>query len=161
MKHIVLHESNFCFFLRLNLRHFDEYTNSIHEGTNRGLKYNTAPVGPSTKIEKAFTIICNNAERNGKRKSRVTSIDFRGTKVYSKLQCTNNLVPIGECILSQNWINVFLYKSLKISPLKWLVTYDYKSDSHKESETLSPLPRFKRIRAVHISNGYIYCSCKY
>ena len=52
-------------------------------------------------------------------------------------------------------------KSLKISPLKWLVTYDYNSNSHKESETISPLPRFKRIREVNISNGYIYCSCKY
>ena len=50
---------------------------------------------------------------------------------------------------------------MKISSTKWLVTYDYNSDSHKESETLSPLPRFKRIRKVNISNAYIYCSCKY
>ena len=37
-KYIEPHESNVCFYLRLNLRHFDEYTNSIHEGTNCGLK---------------------------------------------------------------------------------------------------------------------------
>ena len=48
-----------------------------------------------------------------------------------------------------------------MSSSKWLVTYDYTSDSHKESETLCPLPRFKRIREVHICNGYRYCSCKY
>ena len=36
--HIEPHESNFGFYLRLNLRHYDEYTNSIHEGTNCGLK---------------------------------------------------------------------------------------------------------------------------
>ena len=47
-KRIKPHESNYCFYLRLNLRHF--YTNSIIEGINCGLKYNTAPVGPSTKI---------------------------------------------------------------------------------------------------------------
>ena len=109
-KHIEPHESNFCFYLRLNLRHFDEYTNSIHEGTNHGLEYNTAPVGASTKIEKAMAFICNNAKRNGKRKSRVVSIDFRGIKVYSKLQCANKLVPIGESILSQNWINRCSYR---------------------------------------------------
>ena len=56
--------------------------------------------------------------------------------MYSKLQCANKLVPIGESILSQNWINRLSYKSLKISPTKWLVTYDYNSDSHKKSETL-------------------------
>ena len=50
-KRIEPHESNFCFYLRLNLRHFDEYTNSIHEGTNRGLKYNTAPVERIKSVE--------------------------------------------------------------------------------------------------------------
>ena len=81
--------------------------------------------------------------------------------MYSKLQCVNKVVPIGKSILSQNWINRFSYKSLKILPPNWSVTYDYNSNSHKESETLSLLPRFERIREVHISNGYIYCSCKY
>ena len=106
-KHIKQHKSNFCFYLRLNIRHFDEYTNSIHKGTNCGLKYSTARVGPSTNIEKAMAILYNNTERNGKRKSRIASINLIGTKVYSKLQCANKLVPIGEYILSQNWINRF------------------------------------------------------
>ena len=50
----------------MNLRQFDGYNNSIHEGTNRGPKYNTAPVGSCTKIEKAMAIICNNVKPNGK-----------------------------------------------------------------------------------------------
>ena len=49
-KHIEAHESNFCFYLRLNLRHFDEFTNSIHEGTDCGLEYITAPVPFLTTI---------------------------------------------------------------------------------------------------------------
>ena len=85
-----------------------------------------------------MAIMCNNAKHNGKRKSRVASINFKGTKAYSKLKCANKFVPIGEYNLSQNWINRFL----KISPSKQLVTYDYNSDSHKESETLGPFPRF-------------------
>ena len=54
-----------CFYLRLNLRHFEEYMNSIHEGTNRRLMYNSAQVGPNTNIEKALAIMCNTPERNG------------------------------------------------------------------------------------------------
>ena len=50
-KHIEPHESNFYFYLRSNLRHFDEYTNSIYEGKNCGLKFNTAPVGPRQNQE--------------------------------------------------------------------------------------------------------------
>ena len=105
--------------------------------------------------------MCHNVKRNGKRKSRVTTIYLRGTKAYSKLKCGNHLFPIDKSILYHNWTNWFSYKNLKISSSKWLVTYDYNSDSHKESKTLCPLPRLNRIREVHICNGYMYCSCKY
>ena len=96
------HKSNFCFYSRLNLGHFDEYTNSTHKGTNLRLKCNTIPVGPNTKIKKIMAIMCNNAKRNGKRKSRVASINFRGTKAYSKVKCGIKLVLIGEGILYHN-----------------------------------------------------------
>ena len=65
-----MYETQFYFYLRLDLRHFEEYTNSIHEGTNRGLKYNSAPVGPSTNIEKAWAIMCINSERTGTKKKK-------------------------------------------------------------------------------------------
>ena len=35
------HENHFCFFNRTDIRHFDEYSNSAHEGTNNGLKNST------------------------------------------------------------------------------------------------------------------------
>ena len=67
--HIEPHETHFFFYLRLNPRYFEEYMNSIHEGTNRGLKYNSAPVlGASSNIEKALAIMCNNLERMGTKK---------------------------------------------------------------------------------------------
>ena len=75
-KHIKPHETHFYVYFRLNLRHFEEYTNSIHEGTNRGLKYNSAPVGPSTNIEKALAIMCTNSERTGTKKKKIASKDF-------------------------------------------------------------------------------------
>ena len=34
-KHIEPHETHFCFYVRLNLRHFEECTNSIHEGASK------------------------------------------------------------------------------------------------------------------------------
>ena len=36
--HIEPDESQLCFYLRCNLKHYEEYTNSIHEGTNHALK---------------------------------------------------------------------------------------------------------------------------
>ena len=61
-------------------RHFKEYTKSIHQGTNKGLKYNSAPVGPSINIEQALVIMCNNSERTGTKKKKIVSKDFRGSK---------------------------------------------------------------------------------
>ena len=68
-----------------------------------------------------MAIMCNNAKLNGKRKGTVASINFLRTKVYSKPKCRNKLVPTGGFILHHNWIKRFSYKSLKISPSKWLV----------------------------------------
>ena len=90
-KHIGPNETHFCLYLRLYLRYFEEYTNSIHEGTNRGLKYNSAPVGQSTNIEKASAIMCNNSERTRTKKKRIASKDFWGSKVYSKLKYSNKI----------------------------------------------------------------------
>ena len=101
-KHIKPHETHFCFYLRLNLRHFEEYTNSIHEGTNRGLKYNSASLGPSTNSERALASMCNKIEISGTKKKKIASKDFRGSKVYSKLKCSNKLEPIADSILFQN-----------------------------------------------------------
>ena len=90
------------FCLRWNLNHCEEYTNSIHEETNRALKHNSAPVGPSNKIEKSLVIMCNNAERIVKKKSKATSLAFCETKIYSKLIYVNKVVPIAEAIMLDN-----------------------------------------------------------
>ena len=66
--HIEPHESHVCFYLRCNLKYYEEYTNSFDEGTNRALKYSSAPVGPITNIEKSLLIMCINAEWTVKKK---------------------------------------------------------------------------------------------
>ena len=103
-KHIEPHETHFCFYIRLTVRHFEEYTNSIHKGTKRGLKYNSAPVGPSTNIKQALATMCHSSKRTRTKKKKVASIDFPGSKVYIKLKCskktrTNRRYPLS--ILNQ------------------------------------------------------------
>ena len=83
-KRIESHETHIYFYLRLNLTQFEEYTNSIHEGTNRGLKYNSAPVGPSRNIEKVLAIMCNNLERTGTKKKKIYP------KILQDQKCTLN-----------------------------------------------------------------------
>ena len=61
---VEVYEKHFCFYLRKKQRHFDEYINSLHEGTNIGLRHSVAPVGPSTTIENAMVVMTNNANQS-------------------------------------------------------------------------------------------------
>ena len=42
--------------------------------------------------------------------------------------------------------------------MKWLVTCDFKDENYEESETLCPLPRFKRVQKVMFKNWCWFCS---
>ena len=88
--------------------------------------------------------MCNNAVRTVKKKSKYTSLDFCGIKMYLKLACANKVVPITEVIMFDNWSSRDLNKSLKTSLSMWLVTYDYTSEKPKQSETQNILPQYKR-----------------
>ena len=122
------YEIHFCFYLRLN-----------HEEIKRDLKYNFLPVGLSTNIEKALAIMCNNLEWTGTKKKKIASKDFCISKVYSKLKCSNKVVPITDSILFQNWTKRLSYKSIKATSANWLVIYDFLNETYEESNTLSPL----------------------
>ena len=63
-------ESDFLFHLRKDLRHYAEYSNSTHEGTNRGLKYNAAPVTPATRLDNSTVILTKNAVRSSIRNAQ-------------------------------------------------------------------------------------------
>ena len=62
-----------------------------------------------------MAIMCNNVKHNRKRKIRATSIDFRGTKVYSKLKCGNQLIPISEGIIFMQ-----LFENITIKVVSYL-----------------------------------------
>ena len=44
-------ETFLCFYRRRDIRHYDTYTNSPHEGTNNGLKAGAAPIMPQHSLD--------------------------------------------------------------------------------------------------------------
>ena len=79
--------------------------------------------------------------------------------MYSKLKCSNKLVPIADSIIFQNWTKRLCFKRIKLTSMKWPVTYDFKDENLEESETLSPLQRFKRVWKVYFKDGCLLWSC--
>jgi hypothetical protein len=63
LKYVEPYELNYCFYLRLGVRHYDTYTNCAHEGTNNGLKHCGAPVLPVHSISRSATILTENVSK--------------------------------------------------------------------------------------------------
>ena len=42
--------------------------------------------------------------------------------------------------------------------MSWPVTYDFENENQEESETLCPLPRFKRVQKIYFKDGSLFCS---
>ena len=47
------HEDRYIYFKRKHIRHYDEYSNSAHEGTNHGLNSSADGVKASHLLDKA------------------------------------------------------------------------------------------------------------
>ena len=73
---------NYVFYLKEKLRHFNEYVNSLHEGTNNALRHSAAAVGPTMNIENTMCVMNNNAERSVLKKQIDNSTQFYGTKLF-------------------------------------------------------------------------------
>ena len=56
--HVKVHAHNYLFYLRIDLRHFDECINSSHEGTNSGLKNCARAVVPVNTFDITLTKLC-------------------------------------------------------------------------------------------------------
>ena len=63
---IETHDSKYLFCMRKHIRHYAEYSNTILEGCNFGIKFHSASVCPATRIDNCFTITSNNAEMKAK-----------------------------------------------------------------------------------------------
>ena len=80
-KHVEPHKSHFGFYPTLNLIYFKEYTNSIHEGTNRD---NSTPISLNTNIEKLWPLCVTILKELGGNQCGI--IDVTGMKVYFKIK---------------------------------------------------------------------------
>ena len=103
INHLYNVEEYYLFYQRIDIRHFDDYSNSCHEGLNHGLKYNTAPVGPLLNLEHATCILSKNGERKRKQRDKKSSIDAIKTETWSSLKCSKHLLRKCTSLLSDQW----------------------------------------------------------
>ena len=90
-KYIDPHESKFLFYLRKNVRHYGEYSNTIHDGTNNAIKHSTTPVKPSFVLSHTFKLINTQAKMSNTRKRYESSKHFYRINTRLDDMCKINL----------------------------------------------------------------------
>ena len=151
-----VHKKLYCFYNRKYLLHFDEYSNSAHEGTNRAIKYCAAPVGPTTPLPKSAEILSTNGKRNVEQKKNKYNKDLHGTKLYSDLQCKDDLTSCGFQQLLKSWMRKENYKTLRIAEDEWLIAPSF-PDPNVPHNLMYPV--YYRVRHVKLKDGFLFCVC--
>ena len=154
-KHVLCHESWFAFFKRKGVRHFENYTNTPHEGTMNALKYCSSPALPCHSLLQTHQVITFQDEKKQVMMEKESMVEFLKKKVWSSTATSKYVTTIAESILINTMAQVESYASLKLSDVKYLVTRSVE----KPSDSL--LPKFRRMYVVVREDKCLKCSCKF
>ena len=147
-------ETHYVMYRKTWRRHYEEYSNSIHEGTNRGLKYNAAPVTPGTRLDHSLIIMSKNGVRNAKRKKNRTTSDILSTRPHEKAECSKELVQPAACFLEHIQSKLNDFTCIRVNKHEWKVK------PSKKNYVSTYIPVFYRIRTVWLlHDGRLVCSC--
>jgi hypothetical protein len=149
-------ETFLCFYRRRNIRHYDTYTNSPHEGTNNGLKAGAAPVMPQHSLDRSASILNHNAHIKATSSSILSANAVSSKSLWSSLPTSQRLTHKGEGLVTQQWNMHNNYISQRVGEKHWLVT------AKRAGNTVSSglVPHFARVRKVSIvDDGILLCSC--
>ena len=149
------HKKHFLFCHRNNLRAFDEYSNSAHEGTNAGLKYCSMKAVPTLNVDSASKrlsdygilkydeFVSDSKRRSGQ------------NKPWNELKCSKYLIDRCLGILIQEYEHSTNYEISRQTETVFMVQLIEGS----RKVTTSIVPIFRHRRTVIIEQGVLKCDC--
>lgn len=156
--HVFPHEELYarCFFLRV--RGFDAYSNTPHEGTNRGLKYCEMSVRPNMSQAESTKVMTVQDMARAKKKFGTVSDAFHKTQLHADTATIQYIQKAAESMLQMEMEDADNYVSIRSDANTWCVLADV-AIARKSGK--SPIPDFQRVRTVHIDDhhGCLRCSC--
>jgi hypothetical protein len=132
-------------------------TTSVAESSNASLKKHG--ICPSDQLHIAGKKINDiSSEKFSQTDFSIERITNTVAVKESFFQESNDLVPYGLKLVENEWVSRVNYSSACISADTFYVRYDLPSES-EENMVESPIPKFIRLRIVHLKNGIAHCSC--
>lgn len=148
--------SHFVFYRRAHIRHFYLYTSSLHEGTNKAIKYGGLSVSPNNSLEKTVQVLLDKAENASAMYDKDISLKTDKKSVWVDLACSKNLSTKGILLLKDQWDARLNYTCIRIGKYVWLVKPIQKV---LEKRKKSVIPEFDRVSEVKFIDGVFVCSC--
>ena len=148
------HEFQYCFYLRMSIRHFSSYLNSGHEGTNNGIKHCYGAVVPRHALNKCVELLTAQGDRTSKLNEESVCVEVNHHKPWTSLKCGEKLLSKSESLQRQQWVRRKEYNVLKVQRMRWFVAWGGARDK-------SIIPIFNRTYIVESRDGYFFCSCKF
>jgi len=153
--HVFPHEELYarCHFLRV--RAFDAWTNTPHEGTNRGSKYCENRVLPNMSQAQSTKILTEQDEARSELKTRQVADAFHKTQLHASTPTVQHIQKEAESHLQEEMDEAVYYLSIRLDVFTWLVLRGMKRTCSN-----SPIPVYERVRLVKVDkDGKMSCDC--
>ena len=152
------HEGSYCFWCRKFVRHYAEYTNSIHEGTNNSLKHRDGAVLPSLNLQTSVKKLSFFADVDNERRKCKATYEYLTESSNTNIAISKWLTITADNILQGLLETKTKYESFRILSNVWLCGRDPKYPKPKSN---CKYPMFKRVRRLEYKHGRLHCSCPF
>lgn len=148
--------THMVFHRRKGRRHFHLYSNTIHEGTNKKIKYGAHKCTPSTSLLKATQNLLKSDRLWEDQTLKRIANELDKTVTWSPLPFANDLCTRGFRSLKNEWDYSESYTPKRVSQEDWKVAMNR---DKVEERCKAVHPVFDRTRTVTFKKGVFYCSC--
>ena len=159
---------DYAFYPRKFIRHYDECTNSSHEGTNFGLKNHSTPVLPSMSLSRSAQVQTLQSDlKMASIERQAASLLVHQPNWVSSLT-SPYILPLAESIIQQEIALVPKY-IVRRKENAWQVVLNYVDNPNYFTNTMDGdvckklrkfLPRYRHLRTVTSDdNSNCQCSC--
>ena len=155
------------FYVYSSIRHYDARTTSGHEGTNKGLKSGSTVVQANQTLARAAAITVQKDDNHHAQTVARATRELSHNKLWSNSCTANFLNDMGEGLVREQVKKACNthYSCEAVTTEKFQALFHVapsgSSEVCHEVDAHNPVPVFRRVCQVSVSEDKMYCSCKY
>ena len=125
----------------MQIRGFDSYSNTPHEGTNNWMKHCAQPVTPNCTIDNAAYIRCEQGKLGCREREKLLGMHINRYALWSDLSCANDITRLCLALITKELDNAKEYSNIRVEADTFLVVRnDY-------TNVTGNIPVFRRVRS--------------